>query len=94
MEMRVNPSSTQRVPSTDSPLAALLCEAHVAHLMPDLEPCSLPYWQTLIWHTEHKALGHQFCAPVISLQYSSYLDEITLMYINVLEDLHLQPRRG
>lgn len=31
---------------------------------------------------------------IISLQYSSYLDEIILMCINILEDLHLQRWRG
>lgn len=94
MEVHVNPSFTQSIPSTDYPLATLFFEAHVAHLVPGLEPCLLPYWETLILQVEHSTLGHQFCAPVISPQYSSYLNEIILMYINVLEDLYLQRQRG
>lgn len=39
MEVHANPTSTYSVPSTDCPLATLLCGTDVAHLMPDPKRC-------------------------------------------------------
>lgn len=70
-------------------------------LQPCCVMCILHSWcQT--WNSAHYLCdGYSFCqrspglwGTIISLQYSSYLDEITLMCINVLEDLHLQCWRG
>lgn len=44
--------------------------------------------------TQSSGLWGTSSVLIISLQYSSYLDEITLMRINVPEDLHLQCWRG
>lgn len=78
-----------------------------ALLQPCCVKCILPSWcQT--WNLAHYLCDRHFSfscqrSPVlwstssvliISLQYSSYLDEITLMCINVLENLHLQCWRG
>lgn len=59
---QVSPSP-QGFPAACS-LTALLCEVHIALLMPDLEPCSLPLWQALLLllPEEPSPLEHELCA--------------------------------
>lgn len=76
-----------------------------ALLQPCYVKCVLHCW-CQSWNPAHYLCDRHFSCQrspglwgtssvfIISLQYSSYLDEITLMCINVLEDLHLRCWRG